>query len=88
MAVVHPLPDMAEKALSLIKAEYELPAATVDDRNIYERIVNTAARDNVIEQKGDLALGKKLAVLTVRGILSHALCCACALPKRTARLPM
>jgi nicotinate dehydrogenase subunit B len=62
VAVVHPLPDMAEKILSLIKADYELPEATVDDRNIYERIVNTTARDNIIEQKGDLGLGRKLAV--------------------------
>jgi|WetSurMetagenome_2_1015567.scaffolds.fasta_scaffold34057_2 nicotinate dehydrogenase subunit B len=62
VAVVHVLPDIAEKALSLIKAEYELPAATVNDRNIFESIVNTEARENVIEQKGDLALGKKLAV--------------------------
>ena len=52
VAVVHPLPDIAEKTLSLIKAEYELPEATVDDGNIYERIVNTTARDNIIEQKG------------------------------------
>ena len=62
IAVVHPLPDMAENTLSLIKAEYELPEATVDDRNIYERILNTTARDNIIEQKGDLDLGRKLAV--------------------------
>jgi len=62
IAVVHPLPDMAEKILSLIKAEFELPEATVDDRNIYERIVNTTARDNIIEQQGDLVLGRKLAV--------------------------
>ena len=63
IAVVHPLPDMAENTLSLIKAEYELPEATVDDRNIYERILNTTARDNVIEQKGDLALLKHTAPL-------------------------
>jgi nicotinate dehydrogenase subunit B len=62
VAVVHPLPDIAEKILSQIKAEYELPEATVDDRNIYERIVNTTAKDNIIEQKGDLVLGRKLAV--------------------------
>lgn len=62
VAVVHPRPDMAEKILSLVKAEYELPEATIDDRNIYERIVNTTAKDNVIEQKGDLVLGRKLAV--------------------------
>jgi isoquinoline 1-oxidoreductase len=63
VAVVHPLPDMAEKALGRIRAEYELPEAMVDERNIYERIVNAAARDNVIEQKGDLALGSRLAAL-------------------------
>ncbi len=63
VAVVHPLPDVAEKTLALIKAEYDRPAPKVDDRSIHEQIVNTAARDNVIEQKGDLAQGQKLAVL-------------------------
>jgi nicotinate dehydrogenase subunit B len=63
IAVVHPFPDMAEKALSRIKAEYELPAIKIDDRNIHDYIVNTAARDNVIEEKGDLPLGQKLAAL-------------------------
>jgi nicotinate dehydrogenase subunit B len=63
IAVVHPLPDMAEKALARIKAEYEIPAIRINDQNIHDHIVNTAARDNVIEQKGDLALGEKLASL-------------------------
>jgi len=61
VAVVHALPDMAETDLALIKAEYDLPPAAVDDRSIYERIVQTEARDNVIEQKGDLELGRKIA---------------------------
>jgi nicotinate dehydrogenase subunit B len=63
IGVVHPLPDVAEKTLALIKAEYERPVPQIDELNIYEHIVNTAARDNVIEQKGDLAQGGKLAVL-------------------------
>jgi isoquinoline 1-oxidoreductase len=63
VAVVHPLPDMAEKALSRIKAEYELPALKIDDQNIHEHITNASARDNVVEQKGDLALGSKLSAL-------------------------
>jgi nicotinate dehydrogenase subunit B len=63
IAVVHPLPDVAEKTLALIKAEYDQPASKIDERNIYEHIVNTAARDNAIEQKGDLVQGDKLAVL-------------------------
>ncbi len=63
IGVVHPLPDMAEKVLARIKAEYELPQLDIDDGNIHQHIENTAARDNVVEQKGDLAQGSKLAVL-------------------------
>ncbi len=63
IGVVHPLPDVAEKVLAQIKAEYELPASNVDDQNIYQHILNTAAKDNIIEQKGDLAQGSKLAVV-------------------------
>jgi nicotinate dehydrogenase subunit B len=63
IAVVHPLPDMAEKALSRIRADYELPKAEVNDQTIFDRLVNTDSRENVVEQKGDLAQGNKLAVL-------------------------
>jgi nicotinate dehydrogenase subunit B len=61
VAVVHPLPDMAEKALAAIKAEYDVPEAKVDDKTIHERILSTVAQDATVEQKGDLALGMKLA---------------------------
>jgi isoquinoline 1-oxidoreductase len=63
IGVVHPLPDMAEKALSLIKAEYEFPEAEVDDETIFDRLVNTEARDGVVEEEGDLEQGRKGAVL-------------------------
>jgi len=63
VGVVHPLPDMADKALASIKAEYELPEAKVDDKTIYEHLVKTAAKDNPIEQKGDLEEGARQAVL-------------------------
>jgi nicotinate dehydrogenase subunit B len=63
IGVVHKKPDIAQKALALVKAEYEIPAASVDDISIYEVLVNTEAKDNIIEQKGDLQAGKKLAKL-------------------------
>jgi isoquinoline 1-oxidoreductase len=65
VGVVHPLPDMAEKALALIKPEYEIPQANVDSETIYEHLLNTTAKDNVIENKGDLAQGRKLAAITL-----------------------
>jgi nicotinate dehydrogenase subunit B len=64
IGVVHPLPDMAERALALIRPEYEIPQAKVDSATIHEHLLNTAAQDNVIENKGDLAQGRKLAVIT------------------------
>jgi nicotinate dehydrogenase subunit B len=63
VGVVHPLPDMADKALSLIKAEYELPEAEADDETIFDRLANTEARDGVVEQNGDLEQGRTQAVL-------------------------
>ncbi|MBN1570012.1 MAG: xanthine dehydrogenase family protein molybdopterin-binding subunit [Acidobacteria bacterium] len=63
VAVVHPLPDMAEKILAMVKADYEVPAIKVNEESIYEHILNAAAKDNVIEQKGDLELGRKLAAV-------------------------
>jgi nicotinate dehydrogenase subunit B len=63
IGVVHPFPDIAEKVLGLIKAEYELPVSKADDKTIYQQILDQAAKDNVVEQKGDLAQGSKSAVL-------------------------
>ena len=63
IGIVHPLPDGAEKTLALIKAEYEVPTLMVDDKSIFDHILNTASRDNVVEQKGDLEQGNRSAVL-------------------------
>jgi len=63
VGVVHPLPDMAERALALLKPVYEIPEATVDNGNIYGHLSGADARDNVIEQKGDLEEGVRMAAL-------------------------
>jgi len=63
VAVVHPLPDLAEKALSLIKADYEVPEAKVNDRTIHDQLLKASSRETVIEQRGDLAQGRSLASL-------------------------
>ncbi len=62
IGVVHPLPDLAEKALGLIEAEYELPEPQVDDESIYARLLEAKARDNVVENKGDLEEGLRRSV--------------------------
>ncbi len=63
IGVVHPLPDMAEKALALLKPVYEIPEAAVDNDSIYGQLLSAEARDNVIEQKGDLEEGVRAAAI-------------------------
>ena len=61
VAVLHEFPDVAETALGKIKAEFDVPEATVDDKNIFDHLLSVAPAANVLNQGGDLDDGKKLA---------------------------
>jgi nicotinate dehydrogenase subunit B len=61
IAVLHDSFDLAEGALSKIKAEWDVPATTVDDETIYGHLVKVAPAGTVIEEKGNLEDGRKLA---------------------------
>lgn len=60
VGVVHPLPDVAERALALVEARYELGTESVDEETIHDRILQTPARDNTVEDRGDLGQGWSL----------------------------
>ncbi|MFI5173981.1 MAG: molybdopterin cofactor-binding domain-containing protein [Terriglobia bacterium] len=62
IAVLHPDPEGAEKALASIKAEFDVPKATVDDKTIFEHLLSAAPQMQERERKGDLAEGEKAAV--------------------------
>ncbi len=63
VGVVHALPDQADRALSQIKAQYEMPEAKFDESTFHKHLLEAASRENVIENKGDLAQGRQLASL-------------------------
>jgi nicotinate dehydrogenase subunit B len=65
IAVLHESPVVADAALAKIKAQYERPAATVDDKTIYEHLVQVAPPGEVAVQGGDLAAGEKSSKLVV-----------------------
>jgi isoquinoline 1-oxidoreductase len=64
VAVLHELPDVAEAALEKIKAEYEVPEPTVDDKSIFDHLLKAAPEARVVAEDGDLAAGRKLASKT------------------------
>ena len=61
IAVLHERRDVADKARALIKAEYERPPATVDDRSIFDHLLKTAPAPRVVAETGSLPEGEKLA---------------------------
>jgi isoquinoline 1-oxidoreductase len=62
VAVLHEFPDVAEDALAKVKAEWDLPLASYDDRTIFDHLVSAAPRATVPAQGGDLEEGKRLSV--------------------------
>ncbi len=77
IAVLHELPDMAEKALATIKAEYSADEKEVDDESIFEYLINAEGDTREREKEGELGEGEKLADMIVEsefhdGYKAHA----------------
>ncbi len=67
IAVLHHSFDQAEAALSRVKAEYDLPATGPDDRSIHAHLLASAPPGHVVEEKGEVADGERLAATLVEG---------------------
>jgi nicotinate dehydrogenase subunit B len=77
IAVLHELPDMAETALAKIKAEWEPPAAGVDDTSIFDHLLKADPEPRIAAQGGDLEEGRKAAAKNceatyLNGYVAHA----------------
>jgi nicotinate dehydrogenase subunit B len=66
IAVLHPYPDVAEKAISQIKAEFDMPRSDLDNTTIYKYLLDAAPKEgrfvNVVTEGGIIREGEKLAV--------------------------
>jgi isoquinoline 1-oxidoreductase len=61
IAVLHKHPDGAEKALTKIKVQYDLPEAKVDDKTIFDHLLKVAPEGEAVDQGGNLQTGEKLS---------------------------
>ena len=61
IAVLHKHPDEAEKALALIKAQWDVPEPEVDDESIFDHLLSSAPEGDEEERKGDISTGEELA---------------------------
>ncbi len=61
IAVLRSSFDLADAALSKIRAEFDRPPEMVDDESIYEHLVKVAPAGAVVEEKGNLEEGRKIS---------------------------
>lgn len=62
IAVLHPRPDVAEKALAGVKAEFEVPESGLDYGTIHNHLLKMAPREgDLISEGGSIREGEKLA---------------------------
>jgi nicotinate dehydrogenase subunit B len=61
IAVLHEFPDEAERALGMIKAQYDLPEMNVDDKSIFDHLLKQAPQGRTVAEGGNLEEGAKLA---------------------------
>ena len=61
VAVLHELPDMAEAALTKIKAEFEPSRSDLSDKNIFDHMLKVTSASRVVAEGGNLEDGRKLA---------------------------
>jgi CO/xanthine dehydrogenase Mo-binding subunit len=65
VAVLHPLPDVAEKALSLIKAEFEMTPNLIDNSTLFSHLLKTAPKEGeVFGEGGNLKEGEALTAIS------------------------
>ena len=77
VAVLHRRPDVADVALSKIKAKFDTPSSDLNDKNIFEHLVKNAPEGRVVAQGGDLQKGESEAKSVVEqtyldGYKAHA----------------
>jgi nicotinate dehydrogenase subunit B len=65
VAVLHERRDVAESARSLIRAQFDTPEASVDDKTIFDHLLKNAPPEQVLDEQGNIAEGQKLATKVV-----------------------
>jgi nicotinate dehydrogenase subunit B len=84
IAVLHRYPDVAEEALGKIAADYDVPEPTVDNTNIFDRLMGSTAPSEVVAEKGDIERGEAVAATAVDSVYLNNYVAHAAIETHTA----
>jgi isoquinoline 1-oxidoreductase len=72
IAALHQYPDVAQKALDRIIVEWEQPEPKVDNRNIFDYLLDSAPSAEIVTQSGSIESGRNLAAQSFESVyLNH-----------------
>ena len=57
VAVLHKYPDVAEQALSKVRATFDIPKSDLDDKTIFDHLLKVAPEGKSVQQEGDVQTG-------------------------------
>ena len=77
IAVLHENPEKAEQALRLVKAEYSFNEKKVDEKTIFQYLLDSNPKGTENKSQGDLSTGKELSTEIIQnefydGYVAHA----------------
>jgi nicotinate dehydrogenase subunit B len=77
VAVLHPTPDGAARALAAVEAEFETPSTGINQDNIFEHLLKSPPAPETASKSGSLAAGEAQATQVVEqtyldGYVAHA----------------
>ncbi len=77
VALLHASPGVVERAITKVKASFDIPETIVDDKTIFDYLLANAPDGNALDSGGSIARGKEAASLTASakyldGYVAHA----------------
>lgn len=77
VAILHEYPDLAENALSKLKADYDIPEPLFDDKTVFDYFMNNAGQGNVDSRAGNVDSGGRFPLEEIdetylNGYVAHA----------------
>jgi CO/xanthine dehydrogenase Mo-binding subunit len=65
LAVLHPRPDVAETALRAVQAQFDGPQTELDDRSIFDHLLEHSPAPQLVGESGSIGDGEKLAAAII-----------------------
>ena len=88
IAFLHEDPDVADKAITMVKVEFSFDEMKVDDKNIFDHLLKAGTSFNVVSSQGDPATGRQLSETVIESQFNNSYVAHATMETHTALAKM